>query len=93
MEVANTMLKIATIAEGTKSISSLKTSEQNLPEMLVLITNRDKVSTVSETTSNSIEVTTTSQPQIMLVALEMILEPAIKKEAPPTDANLGTTIV
>ena len=92
MEVANTMLKIATIAEGTKSINSLKTSELNLLEMLVSITNRDKVSTVSETTFNIIEVTTTSQPPIMLVALETILEPAIKKEAPPTDANLGTTI-
>ncbi len=61
-------------------------------EMLDSTTNRSKVIMGSEITSNSIKITTFNKTQIMHVALEMILETAIKKEVFLIDANLGTMI-
>jgi len=78
------------IGEETKSTNSLKMCEQNLLEMWDSTTNKSKVNTGSEITSNSIKITTINNPQIMLVALETILEPVIKEEVLLKDANLGT---
>jgi hypothetical protein len=90
VEATNTMLKNVLIGEETKSINSLKMYEQNLQEMLDSTINRGKVITVSETLFNSTKITTINNYQVMLVALETILEPFKKKEVRLTGVNPGT---